>query len=393
MRRRIVTIAAIGVAAAFVVSGCGSSGGGGGGNTSAANPPANSGAATAPAAANTGGGSSSASGGALDGHGAKVGIILPDTKSSQRWVTSDPDALKADCKKNNLDCTIQNAQGSKTQMKTIAESMESAGVKVLMIVNLDNASGAAIEKEAASKGITTIDYDRYTEGGKAALYVSFDGVAVGQAQGQALMQCPQVKGKKTVNYVDINGSHTDSNAAAFKKGYDSVLSTATSWKKLDDQWIADWDNPTAGKTFSSMLTAHHNINAVMVANDGMANSVIGVLKQQHLNSKIAVSGQDATAQGLQHILDGDQCFTIYKPSTKEAGPAIDAITQIVNGQVPKTNSTVTDTVTGAKVPAILAKPIAVNIDNVAEPINDGYTPKNQVCTGTYKALCAKHGVK
>jgi D-xylose transport system substrate-binding protein len=396
MRRRTVTIAAIGVAAAFVVSGCGSSGGGGGGNTTAANTaanaPANTGSASTPATTNTGAESSSSSG-ALDGHGAKVGIILPDTKSSQRWVTSDPDALKADCKKNNLDCTIQNAQGSKTQMKTIAESMESAGVKVLMIVNLDNASGAAIEKEAASKGITTVDYDRYTEGGKAALYVSFDGVAVGKAQGNALMQCPQVKGKSAVNYVDINGSHTDSNAAAFKQGYDSVLSKATGWKKLDDQWTADWDNPTAGKTFASMLTAHPNINAVMVANDGMANAVISVLKQNHLNGKIAVSGQDATAQGLQHILDGDQCFTIYKPSAKEAAPAIDAITQIVNGQVPKTNSTVTDTVTGAKVPAILAAPIAVNIDNVALPINDGYTPKNQVCTGSYAALCTKHGVK
>jgi D-xylose transport system substrate-binding protein len=142
-----------------------------------------------------------------------------------------------------------------------------------------------------------------------------------------------------------------------------------------------------------MLTAHPNINAVMVANDGMANSVIGVLKQQHLNGRIAVSGQDATAQGLQHILDGDQCYTIYKPSTKEAGPAIDAITQIVNGEVPKTNATVTDTTSGKKVPAILATPIAINIDNVALPINDGYTPKNQVCTGKYVALCNKNGVK
>jgi len=43
-------------------------------------------------------------------------------------------------------------------------------------------------------------------------------------------------------------------------------------------------------------------------------------------------------------------------------------------------------------PSILATPIAITIDNVAQPINDGYTPKNQVCTGAYAAMCSKHGV-
>jgi D-xylose transport system substrate-binding protein len=384
MRKTTVSIAVLG-AAVLALTACSSSGNGSGGKSSA---PAGGGSSSSGASS-----SSSSAGGTLNGNGAKVGIILPDTKSSQRWVTSDPDALRADCAKANLKCDIQNAQGSASNMKTIAESMESEGVKVLMIVNLDNASGAAIEKEAAGKGITTVDYDRYTEGGSAALYVSFDGVAVGKAQGEALMQCPQVKGKSSVNYVDINGSHTDSNAAAFKQGYDSVLSKAPGWHKLDDQWIANWDNPTAGTTFSSMLAAHPNINAVMVANDGMANAVIGQLINKHLNGKVAVSGQDATAQGLQHILDGDQCFTIYKPSTEEAGPAIQAIVDIVNGKAPTTNGTVKDTTNGKTVPAILAKPIAITISNVALPINDGYTPKSHVCTGSYAAKCSAHGVK
>jgi D-xylose transport system substrate-binding protein len=386
MRKTTVSIAVLG-AGLLALTACSSSGNKGGGNTSAA-------AGSTPPPATTSSSSSSAStGGALDGHGAKVGIILPDTKSSQRWVTADPEALKADCKKNNLNCNIQNAQGNAQTMKTIAESMENDGIKVLMIVNLDNASGATIEKEAQSKGITTIDYDRLTLGGGAALYVSYDGVAVGVAQGQTLVNCPQVKGKSKVQYVDVNGAPTDSNAAAFKKGYDSVLSKKAGWTKVADQSIANWDNPTAGTTFAAMLQAHHGINAVMVANDGMANAVINVLHNQNLAGKVAVSGQDATAQGLQHILKGDQCFTIYKPSTQEAGPAINAITQIVNGQVPKTTTTVTDTQTGKKVPAILAKPIPITLANVAEPINDGYTPKNQVCTGSYAKLCSQHGVK
>jgi D-xylose transport system substrate-binding protein len=338
-------------------------------------------------------GSGSAASSGLDGKNAKVGIILPDTQSSQRWVTSDPDAMKAECAKVKLSCDIQNAQNDAAKMKTIAESMESNGVKVLMITNLDSASGAAIEKEAQGKGITTIDYDRLTLGGGAALYISYDNVAVGKAQGDALVKCSQVQGKSAVNYVDVNGAPTDNNATLFKQGYDSVLKATSGWKKLDDQSIAKWDNTLAGTTFTAMLRKNPSVNAVMVANDGMANSVISALKNQKLNGKVAVSGQDATAQGLQNIMAGDQCFSIYKPSSQEAVPAIDSMVDIVNGKIPTTTATIQDTTTNKTVPAILATPIPITKANVAQPINDGYTPKAQVCTGTYAALCTSNGVK
>jgi D-xylose transport system substrate-binding protein len=92
-------------------------------------------------------------------------------------------------------------------------------------------------------------------------------------------------------------------------------------------------------------------------------------------------------------MDGDQCFTIYKPSTAEAAPAINAIAQLANGQTPKTSTTITDPKTHKKVPAILATPIVITQANVARPINDKYTPKNTVCTGAYVAKCKKFGVK
>ncbi|MEO6700246.1 MAG: substrate-binding domain-containing protein [Jatrophihabitantaceae bacterium] len=380
MRKSAIGLIVVGAAATLAVSACSSS-------KKSTTP-----TSTAPAGGTSASPSSSGAGGALDGKGAKVGIILPDTQSSQRWVTSDPDAMKAECTKVNLSCDIQNAQNDAAKMKTIAESMESSGVKVLMITNLDSASGAAIEKEAQSKGITTIDYDRLTLGGGAALYISYDNVAVGKAQGAAMVKCPEVAGKSAVTYVDVNGAPTDNNATLFKQGYDSVLSATTGWKKVDDQSIAKWDNAVAGTTFTAMLRQHPTINAVMVANDGMAQSVIAALKNQKLNGKVAVSGQDATAQGLQNIMSGDQCFSIYKPSSQEAVPAIDAMVQIVNGQVPTTTATIKDTTSGKDVPAILATPIPITKANVAQPINDGYTPKAQVCTGSYAALCTANGV-
>jgi D-xylose transport system substrate-binding protein len=392
MRKSSVPVAAMGVVAAFALAACGSSGGGGGDST-AANTSTGAATSSSAAPATSAAVSSAAPGGAIDGKGAKVGIILPDTTSSPRWVTADPTALAADCKTYNLTCDIQNADASASKMKTIAQQMEGNGVKVLMIVDLDAASGAAIEQQAKKAGVITVDYDRLTPGGGAALYVSFDNVKVGEVQGTALTQCPQVKGAKSVKYVDIDGAPTDNNAKLFAQGYDKVLGSTPGWTRVAKQ-TGQWDAPTAGRVFNSMFASHNDIKAVMVANDTMAGAVITDLKRAHLAGKVAVSGQDASAAGLQQILDGNQCFTIYKPSKLEADPAIKAIAQLANGQVPDTSGvTIEDPQTHAKVPAILATPIAVTKANVADPINDKYTPKNTVCKGSYVAKCSAAGVK
>jgi D-xylose transport system substrate-binding protein len=385
MRRSSVVIAAVGVTAAFALTACGSSGG----SNKSSSASTSAGGSSAASSSS----SSSSGSGAIDGKGAKVGIILPDTTSSPRWITADPNALKADCTKYKLNCQIQNANGSAAKMKTIAQQMESSGVKVLMIVDLDAASGAAIEQQAKKAGVIPVDYDRLTPGGGAALYVSFDNVKVGQTQGTALTQCPQVKGQKSVKYVDIDGAPTDNNATLFAQGYDGVLSKTAGWTRVAKQ-TGQWDAPTASRVFNSMLAKTPDLKAVMVANDTMAGAVITDLKRQNLNGKVAVSGQDASAAGLQAIMTGDQCFTIYKPSTSEADPAIKAIAQLANGQAPDTNGvTIEDPQTHTKVPAILATPIAITKADVARPINDQYTPKSSVCTGTYAALCTKAGVK
>jgi D-xylose transport system substrate-binding protein len=387
MRKTTVTITAVS-AALLALAACSSSKSKS--NSSSAAAGGNSSAAGSSAPASTA--SSGGSGGSADGKGAKVGIILPDTTSSPRWVTADPTALKSACQKYNLSCDIQNANGSPATMKSIAQQMEGNGIKALVIVNLDQASGAAIEKQASSAGVIPVDYDRLTPGGGAAVYVSFDNVKVGQTQGTALTQCPQVKNLSKVQYVDIDGAPTDNNATLFAQGYDGVLGKKSGWTRVAKQ-TGNWDGPTAGRVFSSMLGAHPGIKAVMAANDTMAQAVITDLKRQSLNGKVAVGGQDATAGGLQNVMTGDQCFTIYKPSVGEADPAMQAVATLVNGGTPQTNGTTKDPSNGNQVPSILATPVAITQANVAQPINDGYTPKNTVCTGSYAALCTKFGVK
>jgi D-xylose transport system substrate-binding protein len=156
----------------------------------------------------------------------KVGVILPDTASSARWEGADRPLLKAAFDAAGLESDIQNAQNDKQKFQSIADGMISSGVKALLIVNLDNDTGAAVIKKATDAGIPVIDYDRLTLGGGAQYYVSFDNVAVGTAIGTGLVKCLQDDGKKTGGIVELNGSPTDNNATLFKQGYDKVIRDA-----------------------------------------------------------------------------------------------------------------------------------------------------------------------
>ena len=60
------------------------------------------------------------------------------------------------------------------------------------------------------------------------------------------------------------------------------------------------------------------------ANDGLGGAVVSVLKRNGQNGKVPVTGQDATDEGLQRVLTGDQCMTVYKAIKKEADAAANA---------------------------------------------------------------------
>src|SRR6478609_10306228 len=125
---------------------------------------------------------------------AKVGVILPDAASSARWETADRKYLGEAFQAAGVESDIQNANGDKAKFATIADQMLNSGANVLLIVNLDSPSAAAVIAKAKQQGVPVIDYDRLTLGGGASYYVSFDNVAVGTAQGDGLVKCMQANG-------------------------------------------------------------------------------------------------------------------------------------------------------------------------------------------------------
>ena len=319
----------------------------------------------------------------------KVGVILPDTESSVRWESADRPALEAAFEEAGVDHDIQNAEGDAEKMTQIADTMIGDGVTVLAIVNLDSESGAAIQEKAESQGVATIDYDRLTLGGSAEYYVSFDNTVVGELQGQGLADC---LGDKEANIVYLNGSPTDNNATLFAEGAHSVLDEMP-YENVGEQAVPEWDNEEAATIFQQLYTAADGkVDGVLAANDGLGGAAIGVLEANGQAGKVPVTGQDATVEGLQNVLAGTQCMTVYKSATQEAEALADAAIALVKGEEAETTGTVEDSEGGRDVPAILLEPQSITKDNVGDVIEDGGQKAEDVCVDEFADLCADAGI-
>jgi D-xylose transport system substrate-binding protein len=331
----------------------------------------------------------------------KVAVLLPDTTTSARYETFDRPYLMQALQAAGLpssDIIINNAQGSAQTMQTQAEAAITDGATVLLVDALDSGSGAAIESAAAAKGVKSIDYDRLVKGGvDGRIYVSFDNVKVGQLIGQGFVDCTTAWKVSKPNVLVMDGDPTDNNAKLFAQGYNGVLQPkfdGGTFVKVGEP-AGTWTPSVAATTFTQQLTAHPNINSAVTPNDDNANAVIAQIQAKGIKpNTFPTTGQDASLSGLQNILKGYQCGTVYKPIYLEAqGAAAVALYLRAGMNVPSEllNGSTAD---GSKnVPSVLLTPTWVTKDNMAATVvKDKAVNGTQLCVSAVAAACSAAGI-
>jgi len=343
-----------------------------------------------------------------------VGVIMPDTTSSTRWVNSDTPYLTKAFQMAGYSASefkIDNAQGSDATELALAQADITQGAKVLIMAPLDSTVGTQIQQAAAAKGVKLISYDRATFTGTNTYYVSFDNVQVGKLIGQGFKDCLTAWSVPSPKVFTLNGGEdTDPNAIDFAKGYNSVVwgdsvpqetvgKTANGATLVGDQIAPAWDNSKGQTIFQQQYTAHPEINATIEANDGLANAVVTVLKQKGVAAnKIPTVGQDATLQGIENVLQGYQCGSVYKAVYLEAQDAVALATILRAGLTPPTalvNSTTSPASgkPGNTQPASLLVPLWVDKTKVASTVvKDGFVDKAALCQAVTAAVCTANGI-
>jgi D-xylose transport system substrate-binding protein len=411
MKARVLRVCALGLAVSAVAAGCGSSSSSTTTTTSSA---ATSATSTSSAGTSTPGISVTSFTSdfsamnalrplAAAGKG-KVAAILPDTTSSTRYVEFDAPYLKKAAAAAGLpsgDMTVENALGSDSTFITDAESAITNGATVLLIDPEDSGTGVTVQRYAKAHGVAVVDYDRLTLGAPAgtADYVSFNNVHVGQLIGSGFVQCVNAWHVAKPQVVVMHGAVTDNNATLFAQGYNGVLASYFQSGKytLVTRTAGTWMPPDALTEFEGAYTAHHNINSAVIPNDETGAPIISYLQSHGVKPKtFPTTGQDATLTGLQNVLSGYQCGTVYKPIYLEAQAAVALAMYLRAGKTAPAsllNANTVDPTTHVSVPSSLLVPEWVTTANMNDTVvKDNFVPAAQLCAGKYASDCKAAGI-
>ena len=354
----------------------------------------------------------SASGGACD---KEIWVLLPDSASSPRWESDDRPYFDKAFNDAGAKHTIVNAEGDAATQQSQAEQAIAADAGVIVLTSIDTGSGGAIIDSAKEAGVDVIEYDRFNTGSSGgSVYVSFDNVAVGATMAEVLEPVIDKLGKDPANVVELNGGEEDNNAFLFKDGYDATVQKHVSdgsWKLVADQFVPGWGANGEGQgIMEQILTdANNKVDAVFAANDNLAQQAINALDAAGVGP-VPMSGQDASAAGIQNILLGNQTMTVYKPIAAVAEVAAKAALALCEGKDPSavepdfaaslspaTTEAIDLNTIGIKaadgkpadgptgdgvVPYLALSPIGVTVDNIADTvIADNFRTIEEVCTG------------
>ncbi len=291
----------------------------------------------------------------------KIGLSF-DSFVIERW-TRDRDVFVSTANELGAEVNVQSAGGDVDQQISQIKYFLEIGVDAIVIITADALALTDVLKEAKSKGIPVICYDRLVMNAGSDLYISFDNEAVGKQMAQAICDHVEDGGK----IVEIMGPESDYNVEQVMNGFDAVCdehSMNVILKYNCDSWKPELAYDFVNEHFDEIATA----DAVMCGNDALAGEAIHALAERGYAGKIFVTGQDGELEACQRIVEGTQLVTVYKPVEKLARLAAECAVKLAAGEALGETDKFFD---GTKEIAYIAiEPSAVTSENIDSVIID-----------------------
>jgi D-xylose transport system substrate-binding protein len=331
----------------------------------------------------------------------KIGLSFSDY-ATERWPVEAAQMTKL-LQAKGYEVISQEADHDVKLQSDQIDNMVSQGVKGLIVIAEDGAAAVTPVNKAVAAGVAVIAYDRLIKTDKIAAYLSFDNVEVGKQEALGVMTALGLPGStkwtkdNPAKVVMSGGSPTDNNAVLVRQGQMSVVQPYIDSgviKVVADQWVENWDAAKAEAMMENILTAQQNkIDAVVASNDGTALGELQAMAAQGLAGNVPISGQDATADGCNSIVKGQQTVTVFKDTRLLAPKAVDMIDALVKGQA-LTGLTKYSlaTLTGDKsltgdIQAAFLQVVQVNKDNVYDVVvKSGFQSYDNVYRGVTTGL-------
>ena len=311
----------------------------------------------------------------------KIGLSFSDF-ATERW-KPESELLTKLLEEKGYEVLVQEANHDVKLQNDQIDNMVAQGVKGLIVIAEDGEAAATAVDKAADAGVKVLAYDRLIKSSKIAAYLSFDNTEVGRQEALGVMTALGLPGSTTwtkdnpAKVVLSGGSPTDNNAHLVRNGQMEVIQPYLDEGIIEivaDFWVDNWDPANALKNMENVLTAQQNkIDAVVASNDGTALGELTALKAQGLAGVVPISGQDATADGCNSIVKGEQTVTVYKDIRLLAPAAVDMMDALLKGEpIEGVQDFSMKTLTGedieGDVACVFLKVVQVTKDNVYDEI-------------------------
>lgn len=299
----------------------------------------------------------------------QIGLSF-DSFVIERWLR-DRDMFVSTAQGLGAEVNVQVAGGVVDEQISQIEYFIQKKMDVIVIIPIDGDALYDVVKEAKSKGIYVICYDRITPNVNADLYITIDNEMVGTLMGESLIKaCPDGG-----NIFAIYGSPTDKNVEEVEKGFKEALKDSNLdivYSGYCDNWLAE----LAAAHVNKGLEVTDDVVGVMCGNDDLASQAVKVLSENRLAGQVAVVAQDADLAACQRIVEGTQTMTVYKPIEQEASTTAELAVRLGNGEdISKEENgiSVNETFNDGSndIPYYKITPVAVTAENMDEVIIDG----------------------
>jgi D-xylose transport system substrate-binding protein len=284
-------------------------------------------------------GLSACKGGAAPAGKTKIGLSFSDF-ATERW-KPESELLTKLLNEKGYDVVVQEAAHDVKLQNDQIDNMVAQGVKGLIVIAEDGEAVVTSVDKAAKAGVKVIAYDRLIKTSSISAYLSFDNTEVGRQEALGVMTALGLPGSTTwtkdnpAKVVMSGGNPADNNAHLVRAGQEEVMKPYVDSgvvKVVADFWVENWDPAKALAQMENTLTANQNkIDAVVASNDGTALGELTALKAQGLAGKVPISGQDASADGCNSIVKGEQTVTVYKDFRLLVPKAVATMDALIKG--------------------------------------------------------------
>lgn len=303
----------------------------------------------------------------------KIGFVY-ETMTVERW-QRDRDIFASEADKLGAEVIVKNAYEDSVRQESIGMELINEGVDVLVIVAYDKDALTDLVKYAHNNNVKVIAYDRTIKNANVDLYISFDNTRVGELMGESAVAAVP-KG----NYLILNGTQLDDNSYYLNKGYFSKMQPLIDKgdiKIVGETWVDLWRDEGSYDFVKEQLDKGVTFDAVIAANDQLAEGAVRALSENRLAGKVFVSGQDAELVACQRVVEGTQNMTVYKPISVLAKGAAEYAVKMAKGEDIGECGKFSDGT--YEINYVVYDPILVTKDNMMDTvIKDGFYMKEQV---------------